>query len=157
MVHGRRTINPKCRLYWCLIEFVDWRFSQSCWYFRPPVNCCPSTFSLTSPNPSPPSKSKRTVLTDSVWRGGGRWGVLSCVVDHILQEFNTLFLTRFRTYKIATPPQTRTPVKTTFRDWCLYSSFVHGSVHRDPGATTAAFGAGAAGQEGKVGWHGSCI
>ncbi len=23
-------------------------------------------------------------------------GVLSCVVDHILQEFNTLFLTRFR-------------------------------------------------------------
>jgi hypothetical protein len=24
--------NPKCRLYWCLIEFID---SQSCWYFRP--------------------------------------------------------------------------------------------------------------------------
>jgi hypothetical protein len=45
------------------------------------------------------------------WRGGieGQClsrggGVLSCVVDHILQEFNTLFLTRFRTYKIATPP-----------------------------------------------------
>jgi hypothetical protein len=37
--------------------------------------------------------------------GGG--GVVSCVVDHILQEFNTLFLTRFRTYKIATPPQTK--------------------------------------------------
>ncbi len=80
------------------------------------------------------------------------WGVLSCVVDHILQEFNTLLLTRFRTYKIATPPQTKTPVKTTFRDWCLYSSFVHGSVHLDPGATTAAVGAGAAGQEGKD-WH----
>ncbi len=28
-----------------------------------------------------------------------------CVVDHIVQEFNTLFLTRFITYKIATPPQ----------------------------------------------------
>jgi hypothetical protein len=28
-------------------------------------------------------------------------------VDHILQEFNTLFLTRFRTYKIASPPQTK--------------------------------------------------
>jgi hypothetical protein len=27
--------NPKCRLYWCLIEFPDWRYSQSCWYFRP--------------------------------------------------------------------------------------------------------------------------
>jgi len=48
------------------------------------------------------------------------------LVDNILQEFNFLFLTRFRTYKIDTPPQTKTPVKTTFRDWCLYSSFVHG-------------------------------
>jgi hypothetical protein len=24
--------NPKCCLYWC---FIDWRDSQSCWYFRP--------------------------------------------------------------------------------------------------------------------------
>ncbi len=47
-----------------------------------------------------------------VWGGGG---LLGCVVDHILQEFNTLFLTRFRTYKTATPPQTKTPVKTKFR------------------------------------------
>jgi hypothetical protein len=31
---------------------------------------------------------------------------LNCPVDHILQEFYTLFLARFRTYKIATPPQT---------------------------------------------------
>ncbi len=35
--------------------------------------------------------------------GGG----LNCIVDHILQEFYTLFLTRFRTYKIASPPQTK--------------------------------------------------
>ncbi len=27
--------------------------------------------------------------------------------------------------QIATPPQTKTPVKTTFRDGCLYSCFVH--------------------------------
>ncbi len=27
---------------------------------------------------------------------------------HILQDFNTMLLTRFRTYKIATPPQTKT-------------------------------------------------
>jgi hypothetical protein len=27
--------DTKCRLYWCLIEFIDWRYSQSCWYFRP--------------------------------------------------------------------------------------------------------------------------
>jgi hypothetical protein len=32
-------------------------------------------------------------------------GVLSCVVDHILRGFITLFLTRLGTYKIATPPQ----------------------------------------------------
>ncbi len=31
--------------------------------------------------------------------------MLSCVVDHMLQEFYTLFLTRFGTYKIASPPQ----------------------------------------------------
>jgi hypothetical protein len=51
------------------------------------VYCCPSTLSLTPP---PPTKYK-----------------LNCAVDHILEEFYTLFLTRFRTYKIATPPQTK--------------------------------------------------
>ncbi len=30
-----KTPNHKCRLQWCLIEFIDWRYSQSCWYF-----CC---------------------------------------------------------------------------------------------------------------------
>ncbi len=30
-----KTPNPKCRLYWCLIEFIDWRYSLSCWFFRP--------------------------------------------------------------------------------------------------------------------------
>jgi hypothetical protein len=30
-----KTPNSKCRLYWCLIELIDWRYSQSCWYFRP--------------------------------------------------------------------------------------------------------------------------
>jgi hypothetical protein len=37
------------------------------------------------PHPSPPSQSKRLVYTDSVWLGGGGGGVLSSVVDHILQ------------------------------------------------------------------------
>jgi hypothetical protein len=36
------------------------------------------------------------------WAGGG---VLNCTVDHILQEFYTLVLTRFRTYKIVSPPK----------------------------------------------------
>ncbi len=38
---------------------------------------------------------------------GGRGEVLNFAVDHILQEFYTLFLTRFRTYKIASPRQTK--------------------------------------------------
>ncbi len=29
------TQNPKCRLHLCLIVFIDWRYSQSCWNFRP--------------------------------------------------------------------------------------------------------------------------
>ncbi len=39
--------------------------------------------------------------------GGG--GGLKCAVDHILQEFYTL--TRFRTYKIASPPLTKMTTK----------------------------------------------
>jgi hypothetical protein len=35
--------------------------------------------------------------------GGGRGGV-EMYWGHILQDFYTLFLTKFRTYKIATPP-----------------------------------------------------
>ena len=34
--------------------------------------------------------------------------LLSLVGDHILREFNTVYLTRFRTYKIVRPPQTKT-------------------------------------------------
>ncbi len=34
--------------------------------------------------------------------------MLSPVEDHILQEINTLHLTRFRVYKIARPPQAKT-------------------------------------------------
>jgi hypothetical protein len=37
--HGRRNYkdtkkNSKCRLYWCLIEFLYWRYRQLCCYFR---------------------------------------------------------------------------------------------------------------------------
>ncbi len=48
----------------------------------------------------------------SIYRqcGAVGWGVgemLNCAVDHFLREFYTLILTRFRTYKIASPPQTK--------------------------------------------------
>jgi hypothetical protein len=84
-------------------------------FSTPLVNCCPSTFSLTSPTSHPlPKVNVQYIQTMCGWGVGG--GVLSCVVDHILQEINSLFLTRFRTYKIASQSQTRTPVKTKFRD-----------------------------------------
>jgi hypothetical protein len=51
------------------------------------LNCCPSTFSLTSPTPSSPPKVKVQYI-QTVCGGGGE--VLSCVVDYILQEFNTV-------------------------------------------------------------------
>ncbi len=97
----------------CLTDFIDWRyihswfefFDRACellppWkkeqlYFTCILLSLYCTFSLTFP-PSPLSQS--TVYTDSVWLGGGGWGVLKCTVDRILQEFCTLFLTRFRTY-----------------------------------------------------------
>jgi hypothetical protein len=38
---------------------------------------------------------------------GRGWGMLIPVGDHILGKFNTLYLTRIRTHKIARPPQTK--------------------------------------------------
>ncbi len=69
------------------------------------VNFCPSNLlSASPPQPLPPfPKSKYRIYRQRV--AGRGWGVMSCVGDYILQEFNTLFLTRFRTYKIARPPQ----------------------------------------------------
>jgi hypothetical protein len=67
---------------------------------------------LLPPHPLPNVQYKQTVCDCG---GGG----LKCTVDHILQEFYTLFLTRLRTYKIASPPQTKMNRKTTLRDWCL--------------------------------------
>jgi hypothetical protein len=50
----------------CSIEFMEWRYSQLCWYFRPSfVNFCPSNLLSGSP-----PHSQRTVYTDSVWLGG---------------------------------------------------------------------------------------
>ncbi len=63
------------------------------------MNYCPSN--LLSGSPFPVSKYSLYRQCDA----GRGWVMLSFVGDHILQEFNTLYLTRFRTYKIALPPQ----------------------------------------------------
>ncbi len=79
---------------------------QSCWYFRPSfVNCCPTNLlSGSTLRPTPPFPvSKYSIYRQCV--AGRERGVLSHVGDYILQDFNTLYLTRFRIYKIARPPQ----------------------------------------------------
>ncbi len=108
-----KTPNHKCRLFFkinlltdfaalCLTDFIDWRYLHSWLVFSTHlVNCCThgrrSYTCVLLPlyllcDPPPPTKC--TVYTYSVWLGGGGGG--SCVVDHILQEFYTLFPTRFR-------------------------------------------------------------
>ncbi len=63
----------------CLSKFIDWRYSQSCWYFRPSLwTVAPLTFSLVQL--SPPllpllCVNKYTVCTYTVCKGGG-YGVL---------------------------------------------------------------------------------
>jgi hypothetical protein len=73
--------------------------TQSCWYFS--TQLCellpPNLPTGSGPPPLPHPKVKvQYMLYRQCMAGKGR-GVLSCVGDHILQEFNTLFLTRFRT------------------------------------------------------------
>ncbi len=69
-----KTKNPKCRLNWCLIEFVDRStvshvgiFDPLLWTVVLPLYqlCTLSALYLLSdlPHPSPPSESKRTVET----------------------------------------------------------------------------------------------
>ncbi len=134
-----KTPNPLCRLFFkidllidfaalCLKDFIDWRCIHSWFVFSTQlVNCCLHgrrnytcvllplyLLSDLFPPRIPPSQTKCTGYTDSVrlWvvGVGGCWIVL--------------FLTRFRTFKIASPPHTMWPIKTTLRDWCLSSSFV---------------------------------
>ncbi len=72
----------KCYLYWCLVEFVDWRYSQSCWYFRPALwHIAPLTFSPVSSLPLPCvnkykyTENKYTRIHYTVCNGGGGvWG-----------------------------------------------------------------------------------
>ncbi len=70
-----RDTKTKCRLYWCLIELIDWIYSQLCWYFRPSfVNYClcnllsGSTFPTRPPLPKVKVQYMQTVCG---WEGGG--------------------------------------------------------------------------------------
>ncbi len=129
----------------CLLEFIDWRYSHSCWYFRP---------SFLSGSPLPPSppfpKSKYSIYRQFVAGGeGGRillesifWRSLYSVSDQI------------RTYKIASPPQRKTkegrgprtdnhlpqdPWQVNFFRWrhfaLLYISLIFQRCHPSPSAS----------------------
>ncbi len=89
------------RVYWLGIQSVILVFSTYSF-----VNCCPSN--LLSGSTLPPSPPTFPVSKYSIYRqcvAGRGWGVLSPVGDDIQQEFNTLYLTRFRNYTFARPPQ----------------------------------------------------
>ncbi len=62
---------------------------------------------LLSGSPPPPLPVSKYSLCRQCVAGRG-WMLLSPVGDHILQEFNTMYLTRFRACKTARPPQTKT-------------------------------------------------
>jgi hypothetical protein len=65
-----KTPNPKCRLNWCLIEFIDWRYNQTCWYFRSLLwTSAPLTWFNYLPPPPPCGNKYRGTIT--VWQGGG--------------------------------------------------------------------------------------
>jgi hypothetical protein len=105
----------------CLTDLIDWRYIHTlmvCIFYPACERLLPWTKELylcigapllyLLSDLLPPPQTKCTVYTDSVWLWGwGGWGVLNCTVDHILQEFYTLFLTRFRTYKMDSPPQAK--------------------------------------------------
>ncbi len=49
----RLTCKGTLRQVFIRVYTIDWRYSQSCWYFRPSfVNCCPSLWLNSPPHPS---------------------------------------------------------------------------------------------------------
>ncbi len=58
-------------------------------------------------SPPPSSLFQSNIYTYNLWlgAGGGCWVLLETIYEQ--QEFNALYLTRFRTYKITRPPQTK--------------------------------------------------
>ncbi len=130
----------------CLTDFVDWRYIHSWFVFSTQLSelcpmdagtilvyCCPSTLpSLWPPPPSPPSQCTVQYM-QTVCDCGGGGGCRNALWAIFCRSFiYTLFLTRFRTYKIASPPQTKMTSKDDIkglvslkflRPWCRPNSF----------------------------------
>ncbi len=101
----------------CSTDFIDWRYIHS-WlvFFTQVVTCFPHgqrnytcvllPLYLLSDLPPLPKLNVQYIQTVCGCGGGGV--ELCCsLIDHIQQEFYTLLLTRFGTYIIASPPQTK--------------------------------------------------
>jgi hypothetical protein len=98
----------------CFRDFIDWKYIPSwlvfltqlvnCWlHGQRNYTCVLLPLCLLSDLPPPLPKVNEQNIQ---WVAGGEGGgVLSCVVEHILQEFNTLFSDQIQ--NIATPPQTK--------------------------------------------------
>jgi hypothetical protein len=136
--HGRinyKDTKPKYRLFFkidqltdfaalCLIYFIDWRYIHSWLVFSTQfVNCCLHgrrnytcvllpLYLLSDRLPPLPKLNVQYIHTVCGCGGGG--GVELCCRPYSAGVL-TLFLTRFRTYKIASPPQTKRLVKTTLK------------------------------------------
>ncbi len=87
----------------CLTEFIDWRYSQSCWYFRPSfVNCCPSNLLVVQLSPLP-CVNKYTYLYTRciVCKEGGviSWDSPFNKVVNISDYRNVPYFTIFWSYK----------------------------------------------------------
>ncbi len=84
----------------CLTDFIDWRYIYSWMVFSTQelylCSVLPLYF-LSDLSPPPPLPKLNIQYIQTVCGCGG---VLSCVVDHILQVFYTLFLNRFRTSEL---------------------------------------------------------
>ncbi len=80
------TPNPKSRFYWCLTEFIDWRYGKSCWYFWSALyTIAPLTFSLSSSPPFPVWISILYTRMRCV-RGGHRWERGFIQIKHLPQS-----------------------------------------------------------------------
>ncbi len=72
--------NPKCRLYWCLIEFTDWRYIQSVMLVNF-VKYFPSIFSLVHLPRLPCVNKYRYIQSIQCVTGGGYrgWGCVKSI------------------------------------------------------------------------------